>query len=177
MKPDFFMALWSVSYVCILGTYIRDDLYPICSNLHGSTMHVASFPALQCCTLKSLLFREQHGNRAFKAMNLAVLCGDFQTIFFLLSVASNYTPSRKFKICGSTSLYIGTQNGLKLEQGLLIHTSELKLWHFEAIDLQCFPPTHYVSACGHAHIWTWWPLPDLINIIGSLVALYGSTTA
>ena len=48
------------------------------------------------------------------------------------------------------------------------------LWSFpclyrEAIRLQCFPPTRYVSGRGHAHISTWRPLPDLLNI-----AIYGA---
>ena len=49
----------------------------------------------------------------------------------------------------------------------------MALWSFpclyrEAIRLQCFPPTRYVSGRGHAHISTWRPLPDLLN-----TAIYG----
>ena len=71
--------------------------------MYGSLMNVATlqpypqalFPALQCCTLKSLLFSVEHcylrweeGLQGDKTMNLAVMCGDFQTIFinFQLSV-------------------------------------------------------------------------------------------
>ena len=76
-------------YVSGRGTYERDNLYPICSKLQYRKpgMHVALSPgiilsfavlnteklAFQCATLLWV-----------KAMNLAVLCGDFRTIFFCL---------------------------------------------------------------------------------------------
>ena len=58
----------------------------------------------------------------------------------------------------------------------------MALWSFpiclygEAIRLQCFLPTRYVSEHGHVYICMWRPLPDLLKIanIWTLVALYGS---
>ena len=99
------------------------------------------------------------------------------------------TPPRKQKLndlihggFGSTSghnLYIGTQNGSKLEvwQRGLIHASVkvMVLWSFpilylyrEAIRLQCFPPTHTHNRDDL------YPICSNCNV-GSLVALYGST--
>ena len=104
----------------------------------------------------------------------------------------NYTLSRIINlICGplgSTSghiFYMSTQNGSKLEvwpDRILIHALELKLWHFpiclyrEAMHLQWFTPTHYVSGRGNSHVCTWRPLPDLLKLqyYRSLLALYGS---
>ena len=59
--------------------------------LYGSTMHIATIPsfavlhteklAIQCATLLGIVWA-----RGDKAMNVAVLCGVFWTIFFLLSM-------------------------------------------------------------------------------------------
>ena len=62
---------------------------------------------------------------------------------------------------GETILY-GHAEWIKTRNLMvLIHASELKLWHVsnaclyrDAIHLQCFPPTHYLIGCGHAHVRT-----------------------
>ena len=104
-----------------------------------------------------------------------VLSGQF---FFLLSVSvpRNNLIRGPFGSTSGHTFYMSMQNGSKLEvwpDRILIHALELKLWHFEvfpiclyreAMHLQCFTPTRYVSGRGHAHICTWRPLPDLLKI-------------
>ena len=48
-------------------------------------------------------------------------------------------------------------------------TLKFSCLHRDAISLQCFPPTRYVSRRGRAHICAWRPLPDLLN-----TAIYGA---
>ena len=81
--------------------------------------------------------------------------------------------------------FMGTQNGLWTSKIWPDFWFTLKLWHYEvspclyreAICLQCFPPTRYVSGRGHAYVCMWRPLPDMLKITNrwSLLALYGST--
>ena len=78
--------VWLLTHKC-------DDLYPVCSKLHyvcilaqyGPTMNVvhqycsqaypqALFSALQCCTLKSLLFSVQHCKRQRMGWRLQCSC-------------------------------------------------------------------------------------------------------
>ena len=92
--------------------------------LYGSTMHVAtlqpypqaSFLALQCCTLKACFqcttLLIGHGMQGDKAMNLAVLCGDFRTIFvfcfFFCSMCRSLREKKKWNIeikCGFELIY------------------------------------------------------------------------
>ena len=49
------------------------------------------------------------------------------------------------EVLGVHNFYTGTHNGLKLEirsWGILIHTLELKLWHFEESPYVCIGKPH-----------------------------------
>ena len=130
-----FLCVWlgkpyvcNVFRPCALITYKHYDLYPICSKLQVRVPACfawlcmlpypppppASLPALQCCSLKSLLCNT--GNRAFKSINLAILYRDFWTnFFFLLSVSVPKTTKKTTSVCFALGVFLIGQYNYKRE--------------------------------------------------------------
>ena len=79
---------------------------------------------------------------------------------------------------GAMIFYMGTQNGSKLVvwwQGLLIHASELKLWHFEVFQYVCIGKPYICNVFRPCATWVTFTRFVQNCCIGCLLALYGSS--